>query len=83
MTEPTSPRFSLAGWNWRTFFAKSKESLKWGVALLVAYLSVLLVKVNPPELQAVIAWTVGYGSKLLLNLLDFWLSDVPLEGPKS
>lgn len=79
MSEPTSPRFSLAGWSWRTYFAKTKAGLKWIVACLVAYLTIVLATVEPPELKGLLVAVLGYGSKLLLDILDFWFSDVPLE----
>ena len=79
MTAPSSPRFSLAGWNWRVYLAKTKAGLKWVGAALVTYLAVVIAPIQPPELQALLAAVLGYGSKLLFDVIDFWLSDVPLE----
>lgn len=77
MTGASSPRFSLAGWNWRTYLAKTKGGLKWVGAALVTYLAVVIAPIRPPELQALLAAVLVYGSKLGFDLIDFWLTEDP------
>lgn len=76
-TSAPSPRFSLAGWSWRTYLAKTKGGLKWVVSALAAYLSVVIAPIHPPELQALLAAGIGYGTKLLCDVIDFWLTEDP------
>lgn len=77
MTVPASPRFSLAGWNWRTYLAKTKDGLKWVLGLLVAYLTVVIAPIEPPELRNLLAAILGYGSKVAADVVDYWLTEGP------
>ena len=74
---PTSPSRSLAGWNWRTYLAKTKTGLKWVLGALVAYLMVVIAPVEPPELNQLLAAVVGYGSKVIADVIDYWLTEEP------
>lgn len=74
---PQSPARSFVGWNWRTYLRKTKTGVKWVAGALVTYLMVVIGPVKPPELNQLLAAIVGYGSKVALDVLDYWLSEGP------
>lgn len=74
---PTSPSRSLKGWSWRVYLAKTKTGLKWVLGALVAYLMVVIAPIQPPELNQLLAALVGYGSKVLADVVDYWLTEEP------
>lgn len=72
---PISPSRSLAGWNWRTYLAKSKGALKWVLAALVAYLTVAIAPIQPSELNQLLAAVLGFASKFGADVIDYWLTE--------
>lgn len=72
-----SPRFSFKGWSWKALLVKNKESLKWGITLLFAYFGILVTSVLQPELKAFLVWLVGFVVKMVLNVIDYWLTENP------
>lgn len=74
---PPSPSLSLKGWSWRVWLSRNKGPIKTLLSLLFAVLSSQIESVQVPEVKAALAVLVGLGSRLLLDVLDFWLSEVP------
>ena len=72
-----SGKFSLKGWFFGTWLKKNKTGVKWAIGLLAAYLTALVAKVEPPELNAALVGFVGVASKFGLDLFDFWLAESP------
>ena len=80
-----SPAGSMAGWSWRTWFAKQKDALKKLVTYLSAAATIWATTVNlPPSLQEyasiigpVLGIVVAVGTRLALDSLDYWLGNNP------
>lgn len=72
-----SPPGSLAGWNWRTWLKKNKGAIKLIVAAGVAYVVAVSGAVANPELNAMLTGVVGLAGKLGLDVLDYWINEVP------
>ena len=72
-------KFSLAGWSWRVWLAKNKSSIK---TILSVALGVLAGYCSSPPLSPQLAALATPGlalvSRLLLDLLDYWLADTPV-----
>ena len=75
-TPVPSPRLSFKGWLFTTWLVKNKGFVKGFLALVAAYLTVLLAPVDPPELKALLVGAVGLVGKLGLDAVDYWLSEV-------
>lgn len=76
--DPTfSPRFSLAGWNWKAYLSKNKAVLKGIVVALFAYLTWLATPIANPELKTAVVGVLTFAGKLIVDVGDYWLSDGP------
>lgn len=71
-------KFSLAGWDWRSWFAKNKSSIKTilsiALGVLAGYCS------SPPlspQLAAFLTPVLALVSRLAFDLLDYWLAESP------
>lgn len=70
MAISVSPRLSFKGWDWKTWLKGNKESVKLFVALAVGLVS----SSGDPVLIGV----VGIVSKAVLDIVDFFTSEVKL-----
>ena len=77
MTPPSSPPGSLAGWSLRIWLAKNKGMVKGVAAVACGYLTSLVGAVPDPQLNLLLSGAVGLATKLGLDVLDYWLSEVP------
>ena len=61
------------------WLAKNKGPIKTLVSLIFAVLSTQVEMVQVPEVKTALAVLVGLGSRLLLDVIDYWLSEVPSQ----
>jgi len=73
MKTEISPRFSFAGWDWKKWLKGNKEFVK---MLIAAGFGVSGYLVTSGYIEAAGAALV---SKLLLDIVDFFTSEVPIE----
>ena len=66
-------RFSLKGWNFKTWAVKNKESLKLILAGTVGLLSALVTD-PPPVWSAFLGMLITGASKIAVDTLDYWQS---------
>ena len=70
---------SLRGYSFKVWLYKTKESFKTLLTAGIAVGTYYLSKATLPEgIAPLLAAVAAAGSKWLLDLLDFWLSDVKL-----
>ena len=71
-------RLSFDGWNWKTWLRKQISEIKLiiaaAVGLLGGYISTPPLS---PELAGILAMVLTLVSRLLLDMLDYWLADDP------
>ena len=79
MTDHTSPPRSSEGWSWRVWLSRQKSVIKTFVSILGAYLLSLVPTGLDPNLQDVIAIGLGLAVRAVLDWIDFYLSEVPLN----
>ena len=84
MPEPTSPPRSFTGYSVREWLARNKGSLKLLLAALFTFLTVRFGGIADAALNALVGTAVALvgtavavGSKMALDAVDYWLSDVP------
>lgn len=77
-----SPSGSLEGWSWREWLRRNKSEVKSLVAAIGAAASAWAATlVLPPWAAPLVAVIVGVVSRLGLDAVDYWLSDVPTAPP--
>jgi hypothetical protein len=69
---------SMAGYSLKKALLNNKSEIKLLVAALVGVAAFLAAPLNPPW-AALAASSIGIVSKLAVDALDFWLSDVELK----
>ena len=77
MPEPTSPPRSFTGYSVREWLARNKGSLKLLLAALFTFLTVRFGGIADAALNALVGTAIAVGSKMALDAVDYWLSDVP------
>ena len=80
---PSSPARSFSGYSVRVWLGRNKGPLKLLLAALFTFLSVRFAGIADPALNGIVGTAVAVGSKLALDAVDFWLSDVPLPAPEA
>ncbi|MFZ5988263.1 MAG: hypothetical protein ACOYWZ_14215 [Bacillota bacterium] len=74
----TSEIGSLKGWKLKTWLSKNKGNIRLIIAGLFGLLSAYVSGLNPAYALGLAA-IVTAASKLVLDTLDFWISDVKIE----
>lgn len=74
-TENVSPKFSFKGWNFKTWVSKNKDSLKLIVSGVAGLGTAFAVGLSPTW-SAFAGTLVAAGSKLVLDSLDYYTSQV-------
>ena len=78
MTEyPTSPARSFTGYSFKAWLCRNKGNVKILMTALFAFLTVKFAGIADPGLNALVGTAVVIFSKLALDAVDFWLSEVP------
>lgn len=77
MPEPTSPPGSFTGYSVREWLSRNKGSLKLLLAALFTFLTVQFGGIADPALNTLAGTAVAVASKMALDAVDYWLSDVP------
>ena len=77
MPEPTSPPRSFSGYSVREWLTRNKGSLKLLLAALFTFLTVRFGGISDAALNALAGTAVAVASKMALDAVDYWLSDVP------
>lgn len=76
---PVSPPMSTSGWSWRVWLSRQKSVAKTILSLFFAYLTSLIPTSLDPNLQNGLAILSAFVARAILDYLDFWMSEVPLE----
>ena len=71
-----SPSRSFAGYSVRTWLTRNKGSIKLLVAAGFGYLAAVSSSIADPALNALVGTGVGIASKMALDAVDYWLSEV-------
>lgn len=79
----TSPKMSLAGWDWKVWLKKNSGTVRTFVAATFALFLALATAIpdDGPTLAAIKAATIGLvvlATKLALDIFDFFVSDVEI-----
>ena len=75
-----SPSNSLKGWSFKVWLERNKSSLKTLISGLFAVLGAWASTLVLPEWAIPVpALFIGFGSRLVLDMVDYWLSENPGE----
>lgn len=77
MPEPASPPRSFSGYSVREWLSRNKGSLKLLLAALFTFLTVRFGGIADAAVNALVGTAVAVASKMALDAVDYWLSDVP------
>lgn len=72
----SSPPRSMVGYSVRTWLRRNKDQLKLLVAALAAYGTARFAAIPEDALRLLVAAGVGVLSRMALDAVDYWLSDV-------
>jgi hypothetical protein len=71
-------KFSLAGWDWKVWLTKNKGGIKTILSVALGVLGGWLSSPPlSPQLAAFAAPVFALVSRLVLDLLDYWIQDAP------
>lgn len=74
-----SPAKSFAGYSFRVWLVKNKESLKELVSITLGVVTAFLPQIKDTTLSVAAGAAVKIVAKLALDALDFYLSEVPAD----
>lgn len=75
---PVSPAGSLQGYSIKVWLSRNKEQIKGAVSIVCGIGMSYLGLIKDPTLNVALAGLAGVITKLLLDLVDFWLTPVTL-----
>ena len=73
---PLSPAGSMKGYSFKAWLARNKGNIKVLLTALFAFLTVRFGGIADPATNALVGTAVVVVSKLALDAVDFWLSEV-------
>lgn len=74
---PVSPARSMQGWSFKEWLRRNKSSLKTLIAGLMAVLGAWASTLVLPEWAVPVpALLIGFVSRMVLDMVDFWLGEV-------
>jgi ammonia channel protein AmtB len=76
-TKNISPAGSLKGWNFVTWVVKNKDSLKLIVSGAAGLATAFIANLNP-VLAGALGTLVAAVTKMILDTIDFWVTEVKL-----
>lgn len=76
----TSPSKSAEGFSFKAYLVRNKKGIKIVIGLLGGYLASAVSGITDPTLNTLVSTAAGLLIKFGADFVDYWLSDVPIEG---